>query len=138
MHLAVAMVCLDLEPEVQPTDRERILRAIRDRIKQNFGSKIAVRSDDTDKIFFSFFDDNYTRIKSRVHALGEAVESLGEARILECSEQYFTLHEGEFVETEVEGDAPVTGDVTRVYENEETGDRNWRRQSRIPSRKLFK
>ena len=136
MHLAVAMVCLDLEPEVQPANRERILRAIRDRIKQNFGSKVAVRSDDSDKIFFSIFDDNYSRIKSRVQSLVDAVESVGESRILEYSEQYFSFHEGEFRETD-SLETPVTGDVTRVYEKEETSDRNWRRQSRIPSRKLF-
>ena len=99
MHLAVVSVSLDLEPELYSTDRERLLRSVRDRVKQAHNSRITIRTDDDAMIVMAFFDDNYARLKARAEELVDAVEGTGEARVDVSTLQFYSWHDGKFQET---------------------------------------
>ncbi len=45
MYLGVLYVTLDLEPEVTSSDREKLLRSLRDKLKNAFGQRMTVRTD---------------------------------------------------------------------------------------------
>ena len=158
MYLATLFVALDLEPEVTPFDRARLLRSLRDRLKQNFGSRITVRTDDDAAIMVAFFDDNYERLKIRLAAVIEKVDHAGEARISDTQSQTFAWFEGRFQETRDElavldceldfsdlassftSRAPSQKNTSIVYKHDddefsEFGSRTGRRNMRIPARK---
>gem|GEM_PF-630766 len=90
---------LDLEPEVAQVDREKVLRALRDRIKSNNGARVTVRTDDDSAIVVAFLDDNLERANSRLESLAEDLDDAGQARILTASRQVFAWFEGVFQET---------------------------------------
>lgn len=99
MYLATLHVTLDLEPEVAQSDRERVLRALRDRIKHNHGSRVTVRTDDDSAIAVALMDDNLERAKVRLEELLESLDNAGQARILTAAKQVFAWFEGRFQET---------------------------------------
>ena len=76
MYLASLHVTLDLEPEVAQGDRERVLRALRDKVKQYHSSRVTIRTDDDSAIAIALLDDNLERAKTR---LAEIADMLDEA-----------------------------------------------------------
>jgi hypothetical protein len=98
MYMASVHITLNLEPEVSSADRERVLRTIRDRLRQTFGQKITVRTDEEASLWVVWLDDNFTRLKGRLDDVLERVESAGQARILNHSEQWFAWFDGKFME----------------------------------------
>ncbi len=142
MYLATIYVTFDLEPEVTTSHRERLLRSIRDRLRQNFGQRITIRTDDEASVTIAFFDESHGRVKARAEEMVERLESFGEARIFSSTIQVFQWFDGKYQETresltenedeQEEGDglpgrlrAPVGGgrsrgrDSTIRYDNEE-------------------
>jgi hypothetical protein len=99
MYMATVHITLDLEPEVSSADREKVLRSVRDRLKQTFGHRITVRTDEEASLWVAWLDDNYTRLHDRLEEVLERVESAGQARVLDHSEQFFAWFEGKFSET---------------------------------------
>lgn len=99
MYMATVHITLDLEPEVSSADRERVLRTIRDRLRQTFGQRITVRTDEEASLWVIWLDDNFTRLKDRLDDVLERVESAGQARVLNHTEQWFAWFEGKFAET---------------------------------------
>lgn len=99
MYMATVHITLDLEPEVTASDREKVLRAIRDKLKSAFGQRITVRSDEEASIWVAWLDDNFTRLQSRLEEILERVDSAGQARVLHHTEQWFAWFEGRFQET---------------------------------------
>jgi hypothetical protein len=99
MYLATIYVTLDLEPEVTTSHRERLLRSIRDRLRQNFGQRITIRTDDEASITIAFFDESHGRVKARAEEMIERLESFGEARILSSTIQVFQWFDGKYQET---------------------------------------
>lgn len=99
MYMATVHITLDLEPEVSSTDREKVLRAVRDRLKQTFGQRMTVRTDEEASLWVAWLDDNFTRLHDRLEEILERVESAGQARVLDHTEQWFAWFEGRFVET---------------------------------------
>lgn len=99
MYMATVHITLDLEPEVSSTDREKVLRAVRDRLKQAFGQRITVRTDEEASLWVAWLDDNFARLHDRLEEVLERVESAGQARVLDHDEQWFAWFEGKFVET---------------------------------------
>lgn len=102
MYLATVFVNLDLEPEVSQVDRERLLRSIRDRLKQNFGSRVTVRTNDDCAIVVALLDDHYGRSRGRLDEIVDRIDSYGEARIESSHAQVFAWYDGTFQETRVE------------------------------------
>ncbi|MEY2986751.1 MAG: hypothetical protein RJB13_272 [Pseudomonadota bacterium] len=98
MYLATVHIILDLEPEVTSSDREKVLRAIRDKLKSNFGQRITVRSDEEASIWVAWLDENYTRLQGRLEDILERVDSAGQARVLNHTEQWYAWFEGQFQE----------------------------------------
>jgi len=98
MNLATACVSMDLEPEVPTADRERVMRALRDKLRSHLNHRITVRTDDDVSIFISLFDENLERAKSRLQDALDHVESTSEARIATQFTQIFTWFEGKFHE----------------------------------------
>ena len=99
MYLATVFVNLDLEPEVTQVDRERLLRSVRDRLKQNFGSRVTVRTDDDCAIVVALLDDHFGRARSRLDEIVDRIDSYGEARIDSSHAQVFAWYDGTFQET---------------------------------------
>jgi hypothetical protein len=99
MYLAVLHVTLDLEPEVAQSDREKVLRALRDRVRSHHGARVTVRTDDDSAIAVAFLDDNWERVKSRLEELADSLDNAGQARLLTATKQVFAWHDGIFVET---------------------------------------
>jgi hypothetical protein len=102
MYLATLHVSLDLEPEVASEGREKVLRALRDRLKQAFGSRITVRTDDDAAIVIAFLDDNYERAQSRIKESLDRIEGASEARVFHSHSQVFMWFDGKFQETREE------------------------------------
>ena len=98
VYLGTTRVTFDLEPEVSTADRERVLRALRDKLRTHFGNRITVRTDDEDSIFVALFDDNLERVKDRLENLQETLENAGQARILDSTQQISNWFEGAFIE----------------------------------------
>ena len=107
MYLASLHVTLDLEPEVAQSDRERLLRALRDRVKQIHSARVTVRTDDDSSIVIALLDDNLERAKSRLEEIGDLLDNAGQARILVTTAQVFAWFEGRFQET---ADSRAQGD----------------------------
>ncbi|APJ03700.1 hypothetical protein [Silvanigrella aquatica] len=100
MYLASLYIVLDLDPEIMVTDRDRVLRSLREKLKQKFTHRITVRADEEEtSLAIALFDDNYERIKSRLDEIHEKVEAAGEARIRFHQGQIFCWFNGKFVET---------------------------------------
>ncbi|NBO39462.1 hypothetical protein EBU99_12865 [bacterium] len=107
--MATVHITLDLEPEVSSSDREKVLRSVRDRLKQAFGQRITVRTDEEASIWVAWLDENYSRLHDRLEDVLERVESAGQARVLDHTEQWFAWFDGKFTETgldyeDLEGD----------------------------------
>lgn len=98
MYMATVHIILDLEPEVTSSDREKVLRALRDKLKNSFGQRITVRSDEEASIWVAWLDENYARLQSRLEEVMDRVESAGQARVLNHTEQWFAWFEGQFQE----------------------------------------
>jgi hypothetical protein len=98
VYLGTARVTFDLEPEVSTADRERVLRALRDKLRTHLGHRITVRTDDEDSLFLALFDDNLERVKDRLENLQETLENAGQARILSTTQQIYCWFEGSFME----------------------------------------
>lgn len=118
MYLGTLHVTLDLEPEVLSADRERIFRRIRDRMRQLYGQRITVRTDDAETIAIAFLDSSYGRARERLEEMTERLESFSEARIAVSTPQVFQWFDGEFRSTaEVnelgEGELPLSGEQPR-------------------------
>lgn len=155
MYLASLYLTLNLDTEVSQFDRERVLRSLRDRLKQSFGSRITVRTDDDHAIAVGFFSDRLEAIETKCEAVMARIDAAGEARILSSQRQVFAWVGDEFRELEHErrgegagaqatpGWAGFTGTNGRtvVYAQEDEDDRvemvsrPSRRQFRIPVRK---
>ena len=99
MYLASLHVTLDLEPEVASSDRERVLRSLRDRLKSHYGARVTVRTDDDSAVVVAFLDDNLERAKTRLDEITENLDDAGQARILSSVRQVFAWFEGVFQET---------------------------------------
>lgn len=99
MYLASLHVTLDLEPEVAQGDRERVLRALRDKVKQLHSSRVTVRTDDDSAIAVALLDDNLERAKARLGEIADLLDDAGQARILTTTAQVFAWFEGRFQET---------------------------------------
>ncbi|MFZ9520349.1 MAG: hypothetical protein ACO3A4_07720 [Silvanigrellaceae bacterium] len=99
MYMATVHITLDLEPEVSSNDRERVLRTIRDRLRNSFGQRITVRTDEEASLWVSWLDDNFARLQDRLEEILERVDSAGQARVLSHTEQWFCWFEGKFQET---------------------------------------
>lgn len=99
MYVALIHVTLDLEPEVHATDRERVLRTLRDRIKNHFGARVTCRTDDNEAVAVAFFDEIHDRVKTRSEEILERIESAGEARIATTNVQILAWFDGSFQET---------------------------------------
>ncbi|WGL59834.1 hypothetical protein QEJ31_14985 [Pigmentibacter sp. JX0631] len=100
MYLASLYIVLDLDPEIMVNDRDRVLRSLREKLKQKFNHRITVRADEKEtSLAIALFDDNYERIKSRLDEIHEKVEAAGEARIRFQQGQIFYWFNGKFVET---------------------------------------
>ncbi len=81
-------------------DRDRVLRSLREKLKQKFTHRITVRADEGEtSLAVALFDDNYERLKSRLDEIHERVEAAGEARIRFHQGQIFCWFNGKFVET---------------------------------------
>lgn len=154
MYLATLFVTLDLEPEVPNVDREKVLRSLRDKLRQIYTHRITIRTDDESAVFVSLFDDGFERAKNRLEEVLEKIESTGHARIYDHHAQIFAWHEGQFVETRenldindtasgVDGKnvaAGASSSRTIVYTDDEDEfstmpSRLQRRSLRIPTRK---
>lgn len=98
MYLGVLYVTLDLEPEVTSNDRERLLRALRDRLRQSFGQRLTVRTDGESAVMAAFFDESYVRTKTRCDEILEKVDASGEARVEFSSAQIYAWFDGAFQE----------------------------------------
>lgn len=82
------------------TDRDRVLRSLREKLKQKFTHRITIRADEEEtSLAIALFDDNYERIKSRLDEIHEKVEAAGEARLRFHQGQIFCWFNGKFVET---------------------------------------
>lgn len=99
MFMATVHITLDLEPEVSSNDRERVLRAIRDRLKQALGQRITVRTDEEASLWVVWLDENFARLQDRLEEVLERVDSAGQARVLSHTEQWFGWFDGKFQET---------------------------------------
>lgn len=99
MYMATVHITLDLEPEVSSADREKVLRTIRDRLKNAFGQRIVVRSDEEASLWVAWLDENFSRLQDRLDEVLERVDSAGQARVLSHTEQWFAWFEGKFEET---------------------------------------
>ena len=100
MYLASLYIVLDLDLEVTLTDRNRVLRSLRDKLKQKFTHRITVRADEGEtSLAIALFDDNFERIKSRFEEIQEKIDAAGEARIQFHQGQIFCWFNGKFVET---------------------------------------
>ncbi len=81
-------------------DRDRVLRSLREKLKQKFSHRVTVRADEGEtSLAIALFDENYERIKSRLDEIHEKVEAAGEARIRFHQGQIFYWFNGKFVET---------------------------------------
>lgn len=100
MYLGTLYVILDLEPEVTSTDRERILRKIRDRLRQAFSQRVTIRTDDEDAIAIALFDNSYGAVHARLDDITEHIENLGEARLSFSTPQVFRWYDGMFRSTD--------------------------------------
>lgn len=105
MYMATVHIILDLEPEVSSADREKVLRTIRDRLRNTFGQRITVRTDEESSLWVVWLDDNYARLQDRLDDILERVDSAGQARVLNHTEQWFAWFEGKFEETGQHDDA---------------------------------
>jgi hypothetical protein len=103
MYMATVHITLDLEPEVSSADREKVLRSIRDRLKQTFGQRITVRTDEEASLWVAWLDENFSRLQERLEDVLERIDSAGQARVLDHTEQWFAWFEGKF--SEIGGDA---------------------------------
>lgn len=157
MYLAALCVALDIEPEVTRSDRERLLRSLREKLKQKLHHRVTIGVDYEDVcLFMSFFDENFERCKARIDSLYESIEAAGEARIRFYEEQIYRWFDGQFVEAasgilqapEMEvpthrklGHFQPSKEKTIVYADSEEDDmvpissRFSRRNLRIPTRK---
>lgn len=99
MYLASLHVTLDLEPEVAQGDRERVLRALRDKVKQYHSARVTTRTDDDSAIAIALLDDNLERAKTRLAEIADLLDDAGQARILTTTAQVFAWFDGRFQET---------------------------------------
>jgi|1048.fasta_scaffold75839_1 hypothetical protein len=112
MYMATVHITLDLEPEVSSNDRERVLRTIRDRLRNSFGQRITVRTDEEASLWVAWLDDNFARLQDRLEEILERVDSAGQARVLSHTEQWYCWFEGKFQET---------GSLADEFEDEDDG-----------------
>jgi hypothetical protein len=99
MYLAIITVFLELESEVTSTDRQKVLRSIRDRVRSHFGSRVTTRTDEDSAIAIATFDDGYHRLQARIAEITDTIEDSQQARISSTEIQNFSLYEGRFEET---------------------------------------
>lgn len=98
MYMATVHITLDLEPEVTSSDREKVLRALRDKLKNSFGQRITIRTDEEASLWVAWLDDQFERLQSRLEDILERIDSAGQARVLQHTEQWYSWHEGRFQE----------------------------------------
>lgn len=138
MYLGILYVTLDLEPEVTSNDRERLLRALRDKVRAAFGQRLTVRTDGESAIMCSFFDESYGRTRSRCEEVLEKIDASGEARVEFSNSQVFAWFEGAFQECvedddDQEDDDSKDSNETIRYSNSDD-DESAQRPRMIPSR----
>ena len=102
MFLSSLYILLNLDTEVSSFDRERVLRSLRERLKNSFGQSITLRTDTDSAIAVAFLEDSLERAHNRAEAVLSRLEEAGEARVLSVQTQIFAWHEGEFRELEHE------------------------------------
>lgn len=102
MFLTSLYILLNLDTEVSAFDRERVLRSLRERLKNSFGQSITLRTDADSAIAVAFLEDNLERANNRAEAVLSRLEEAGEARVLSVQTQVFAWQEGEFRELEHE------------------------------------
>ena len=99
MYLASLYLTLDVEPDVSPSDRERLLRALREKLKQKLNQRVTVRTDEEAcAIVMAFFEKNYESCRLRIESMQEFIDSMGEARISYAKGQIFSFFDGKFAE----------------------------------------
>lgn len=99
MYLGILYLSLDLEPEVPSADRERVLRTLRDKMRQFYSHRITIRSDNEQSLVVAFLDDSFSHTKRRIEEITEKVEGCGEARLDFSHSQILCWHDGTFRET---------------------------------------
>jgi hypothetical protein len=102
MFLTSLYILLNLDTEVSSFDRERVLRSLRERLKNSFGQSITLRTDTDSAIAVAFLEDSLERAHNRAEAVLSRLEEAGEARVLSVQTQIFAWHDGEFRELEHE------------------------------------
>ncbi len=138
MYLGILYVTLDLEPEVTCNDRERLLRALRDKVRAAFGQRLTVRTDGEAAIMCSFFDESYGRTRARCDEVLEKIDSSGEARVEFSNSQVFAWFEGAFQECveddneQEDDDSDESNETIRYADHDE--DDSGQRPRMIPSR----
>jgi hypothetical protein len=151
MYLASSYIVLDLEPKIAPFDRNRVLRFLREKLRQTLSSKTIIHLDENKtSLVIALFDNNYERIKKKLEEIQEKLEAAGEARVCFHQEQIFCWFNGKFVETsdsiiyrekKIQTDLKKSQEKTIVYkdQDEETlpsfPSRFSRKNLKIPTRK---
>jgi hypothetical protein len=98
LYLGTVRLSFDLEPEVAQADRERVLRTLRDKVRNTLGHRVTVRTDDEDSVYVAVLDDNLERLKTRLDELADLLDNAGQARLLLATPQMFAWFEGAFEE----------------------------------------
>jgi hypothetical protein len=98
MFLVSLHLTFQLDPETTTPDRERVLRSIRDRIKNNHGNRLTTRTDDDAAVALAFFDSSLSKAESRAEAILEEIENYSQARIDSQTVQFYEWFEGAFEE----------------------------------------
>jgi hypothetical protein len=136
MYLGVLYVTLDLEPEVTSSDREKLLRSLRDKLKNAFGQRMTVRTDGESAVMVAFFDEGYARTKLRCDEILEKIEGSGEARVDFSQSQVFSWFDGSFQEcvSDEENDDEEENDDGQTIRYAQPEDEEVQRPRLIPSR----
>ena len=98
MYLTSLYLTLNLDTEVSSFDRERVLRSLREKLKNSFGHRITLRTDDDHSIVIAFLEDNLERVGPKCEALISRIDEAGEARVMSIQRQTFAWFDGEFKE----------------------------------------
>jgi hypothetical protein len=115
MFLVSLYLSFQLDHDMAQSERERVLRSIRDKVKNKHGSKITTRTDEDISIAFAFFDSNANRAEQRANELLEEIEGFSQARIDTHLIQVFEWFEGSFEELPLSGKSASNHEVRGAH-----------------------
>ena len=99
MNFAALYLTLDFDDMLSGNDRSFILRACKEKILSRFKRKCAIQSSLEDSaLLIISLDNKLEKLKSTCKQVLEYFDSIGEARILNHSIQYFSCFEKSFFE----------------------------------------